>query len=59
MVYIALICQEYHWTYDEYMNQPVEFLDAIDARRKVEDVIEKKQDNKMKAELARARNSKR
>lgn len=45
---IALICKEYGWTYDEYMDQPEEFTDAIIARRQVEAVVEKDQADKIK-----------
>jgi len=26
---IAVICKEYHWTYDEYMNTPSWFLELV------------------------------
>nr|DAE05964.1 MAG TPA: hypothetical protein [Myoviridae sp. ctNYa18]DAR94119.1 MAG TPA: hypothetical protein [Caudoviricetes sp.] len=46
MIQIALICKEYGWTYDEYMDQPEDFTAAILARRQVEAVVEKEQIDK-------------
>ena len=48
LIEIALICKEYGWTYDEYMDQPEEFTDAIIARRQVEAVVEKDEMEKIK-----------
>ena len=51
MVYIALICKEYKWTYEEYMSQPVDFLDAIEARRTVEAQKAEEDNDKMQREM--------
>jgi hypothetical protein len=46
IIQIALVCKEYGWTYDEYMDQPEDFTAAILARRQVEAVVEKEQIDK-------------
>ena len=33
---IAVICQEYHWTYEEYMNTPSWFLELIKIKYKLD-----------------------
>jgi len=33
---VVVICETFHWTYDEYYNQPDKFLDLIREKMKID-----------------------
>lgn len=53
---VSLICERFGWTYQEYLDQPEEFTQAIMARLEVEAEMQQMQTEKAKHEAERRRN---
>jgi hypothetical protein len=57
LIEIALICKEYGWTEYDYDEASEEFTQAIRARRNVEAVLRKQENEKLEKEINSAKRS--
>jgi len=52
---VALVCKEYGWTYEQYYDQPAEFIRVIHAMREVEGLVQKRETEMMKNSFRQTR----
>ena len=47
-MWIAVVCEHMHWTYDEYLDNPNRFLDVIRIKLEEDGLYQKRQEAKAK-----------